>query len=188
MSATDDWPDSKPPKFEVLPGLPGTGPLPEQFTATGRGTHSEGFVIRFYPDTSDSWVGNFQSGDCGCNRVFAHPDDRTVVVIAGGQAYQVDPATRTCLKNFGGTIVEILESSSRGVVVIASLTNLWLLDANGERWVSGRISVDGIRQLRIEGESVAGEAYDPTFDRWYPFVVSLETGRPRSLLKRLLGW
>lgn len=111
-----------------------------------------------------------------------------MVVIAGGQAYQVDPATRTCLKNFGGTIVEILENSSRGIVVIAGLTNLWLLDTNGERWVSGRISVDGIRQLRIEGESVAGEAYDPTFDRWYPFVVSLKTGRSRSLLRRFFGW
>ena len=48
--------------FEILTGLPGTGPWPEQFSATGLGTHSEGFVVRFVPDHGEAWIGNFLPG------------------------------------------------------------------------------------------------------------------------------
>jgi len=83
--------------FEVLPGLSGVGPYPEQFSATGKGTHREGFVVRFHPHLSESWVGNFQSVLHGFTGVLLHPDGRTVIVVSGGQAYHVDPETRKLL-------------------------------------------------------------------------------------------
>lgn len=36
--------------FRTLVGLPATGPWPEQFSATGRGTHREGFVVELNPE------------------------------------------------------------------------------------------------------------------------------------------
>lgn len=170
--------------FEVLPGLPGVGPLPDQFTATGRGTHSEGFVVRFHPPSAESWVGNFQPGMCGCDGVFMHPDGRTVIVLSGGQAYHLDPQSRTCLRYFGGCISTVIREGLRGLVLLADSEQLWLLESAGLRWVSERVSLDGIRDLRIEPDAIVGEAYAPMSDRWYSIAVSLDTGRLRGRWSR----
>jgi hypothetical protein len=47
--------------FEVLTGLPPYGPPAERFSATGQGTHREGFVVRFTDSRGRQWVGNFQA-------------------------------------------------------------------------------------------------------------------------------
>ncbi|HTJ01024.1 MAG TPA: hypothetical protein VL527_19225 [Dongiaceae bacterium] len=172
------------PLFEVLPGLPGVGPVPEAFSATGRGTHSEGLVVCFLPQTINSWVGNFQPGICQYNAVFMHPDGRTVIVISGGTAYVVEPQSRTCLRHFGACITSAACDLSRKLLVISDLTHLWLFDDRGERWVSKRISLDGIRNLRIETETVSGESYDPMSDRWYSFSVTLKSGELQHRIRR----
>ena len=75
--------------FEVLPGLPAVGPYPEQFAPDGRPTHSEGLVVRVLPRKGEPWVGNFQRGLSKLDAVLAHPNGNNVIVIAGGQAYEV---------------------------------------------------------------------------------------------------
>lgn len=53
----------------ILPGLPGVGSLPLQFSATGQGMHREGLVVEFGDDEEGGrWVGNFQPG---CTRLSA---------------------------------------------------------------------------------------------------------------------
>jgi hypothetical protein len=173
----NDLPASESEFFEVLPGLPGFGPIPEQFTATGHGTHSEGFVVRFNPRSSDRWVGNFVSGFAGYTGAFIHPDGRTAIIISGGQAYHVDPATRSLLRHFGGGITEAIVDANRNLLILSDGIRLWALDRSGQRWETERLSWDGTRGLRIEGQVVAGEAYDPMGDKWVPFAVSLETGK-----------
>jgi len=163
--------------FEVLPGLPGVGPYPEQFSPTGRGTFREGFVVRFKPRSAASWVGNFQSGPYGFTGVVPHPDGRSVIVVSGGQAYHVDPETRTLLLQFGGMISGVVQEPSRGLLIFADDLRLWAMSASGVQWETGRISWDGIRGLVIEGESVVGEAYDPMSDGWCPFSVEVATGK-----------
>ena len=71
-------------RYDVLPGLPPYGPLPELFSETGSDTHREGFVVKFFPDASEAWVGNFQPGITSFRGAFPHPDKRHVVVVAGG--------------------------------------------------------------------------------------------------------
>jgi len=73
-------------RWEVLDGLPAYGPMSEPFSTTGQGMHREGLVDRFFPPTG-SWVGNFQRGLSSLDEVFAHPDGRHVVVVAGGTGY-----------------------------------------------------------------------------------------------------
>ena len=174
--------------FEVLPGLPGVGPIPEPFSATGQGTHSEGFVVRFHPHTSESWVGNFQRGEGSLDGVFLHPDGRTVIVVSRGQAYHIDPKNRAMLRHFGCCITGIVQDVSRGLLVFADWTKLWAFDRTGQRWVSERIAIDGIRNLRIEPDSIGGEAFDPSGDKWYQFSVSLETGKMKNRLLNFFRW
>jgi hypothetical protein len=171
--------------FELLPGLPGVGPYPEQFTATGHGTHSEGVVVRFHPRSSQAWVGNFQPGIYGYDGALLHPDGHTVIVVSGGQAYHIDPESRRLLRQFGGAIADVVQDRARGLLVFSDGIRLWAMDVGGERWQTERISWDGIRDLAIDGEVVIGEAYDPMCDRWSSFSVSLETGTVRGGTYRL---
>ena len=96
--------------FHVLPGLPPYGPLalPVPFSATGMGTHKEGFVVEFLPGESASWVGNFQRGLSKFDLVVNEPGSNRLIVVAGGEAYLVDPLTRRCERTFGGAIQQYL--------------------------------------------------------------------------------
>ncbi|MDD5140042.1 MAG: hypothetical protein PHY43_07275 [Verrucomicrobiales bacterium] len=168
--------------FEILPGLPGVGPIPEAFSATGQGTQSEGFVVHFHPRTSESWIGNFQGGDGSLDGVFLYPDKRTVIVVSRGQAYHVDPQSRSLLRHFGGCITTMVKDDARSLLIFADWTHLWAFDTTGQRWESERVSIDGIRNLRIEADSIVGEDFDPTGEKWRKFSVSLETGKLKNRL------
>jgi hypothetical protein len=162
--------------FEVLAGLPGDGPHPEQFTATGGGTQSEGFVVRFLPRTPSTWIGNFQPGWTNYNAVLIHPDTRTLIVVSGGQGYHIDPETRAVLGIFSNTICDALYDPILELLVFSDGIRLEALGTKEVLWTSERISWDGIRGLTIEGLVVAGEAYEPMSGSWSRFSVDLLSG------------
>lgn len=163
--------------FEILPGLPATGPLPEQFAAGGRGTHSEGFVVRFLPERSAPWVGNFQGGFGECQGVFAHPDGSHLIVVATGQAYVVDPESRSLLHHFGADIAAVVEVPELPALVFTN--GLWFegYGSSGVLWRSDRVSWDGLRSLSRSELTLQGEAYSPLDDAWHPFSLNLLSGR-----------
>jgi hypothetical protein len=55
---------------------------------------------------------------------------------------------------------------------------LWfeLLGAVGLHWRSRRISWDGMREVRLEGLRLFGEAWSPFEDCWLPFELDLCSG------------
>src|SRR2546428_180401 len=103
-------------RFRVLPGLPATGAWAEQFSETGSGKHSEGFVVEFFPEMNPSWVGNFQPGLTSYNAVLQLPSGRLVIVVAGGQAYVIDPDERSLLTTFGGQLDISLAAPEAGLL------------------------------------------------------------------------
>lgn len=162
------------PRHRVLDGLPPYGPMPEQFSETGQGTHREGLVVAFAPPNAPPWVGNFQRGMTGLDVLVPSRGDTTVTVIAGGEAYLIDPASRACLRTFGGQIEQVLHLVDRTVFS----NGLWLEATDGERllWRTRRLSWDGIAGLRVEGDRIVGKAYDPMIDEWTPFSVGVANG------------
>ena len=160
----------------VLFGLPGEGPRSEQFSATGHGMHREGFVVEFSPNGRPLWVGNFQPGLSGYNSVLPHPDGTSLIVIAGGQAYVIDPKERRQLGIFGGGIEVALDVPTMSLLVLGN--GIWLeaWDRSGIRWRSRRISWDGMSNLRVEHDKLIGEAWSPIDDCDYPFEVDVATG------------
>jgi hypothetical protein len=165
------------PRFEVLPGLPPYGPLALPFPASGESNHHEGFVVRFFPTESESWVGNFQPGLTRFSEALAHPDGRHVVVISGGQAYIVDPQRRESAMELGGChFVSTLQPGD--LLVLVSPIDLTALGPEGPLWRTQRISYDGLRALAVNDEILRGEAWSPrgVDDTWVPFEVNLKTG------------
>lgn len=162
----------------VLPSLPTYGPLPEQFSATGRGTHREGFVVEFLPEDAPVWVGNFQRGLTSLDEVLVEPGTKWVIVIAGGEAYVVEPRSRTCVETFGGQIEEVWKIPP-GTLVFSN--GLWFeaLGPDGLSWRTRQVSWDGFRNVRVDGGVIRGEAWNP-MDDWAPFTVDVATGEVRG--------
>ena len=168
-------------RYEILAGLPATGPIPEQFSETGLGKHSEGFVVRFHPSTGgESWVGNFQGGFGECDGVYPEPGSVHLIVVSAGQAYVIDPENRALVRTFGGAIQGVLSVPDLGLLVFDN--GIWLegLGACGLNWKTRRLSWDGFRQIRLVGTSLCGEAYAPHANTWHGFEVNLETGHAKG--------
>ena len=161
-----------PPSFQVLPGLPGEGPYPEQFTTSG-GTHREGFVVRVWSDLGAPWVGNFQPGGGLLSRVLRHPNGRLLLVVSRGLVYPIDPETR---KLAGPTLDGIDDAYERtDLLVLVGFTDLTILGPADREWRTPRLAWDGFKNLRVEGPRLTGEGWDAVNDSWRRVEVDLVT-------------
>lgn len=165
------------PTFDVLPGLPPYGDMPDPFTATGQGRHREGYVIRFRPDGSVPWAGNFQRGLTSFDDVLQHPNGRDLLVIAGGQGYIVDPNDRAKREYFGADIAIAYQVPELNSVVFGNGLFFESLGPDGWQWRSGRISWDGMRDLRRDELRLFGEAWSPLENCWLPFELDMGSGQ-----------
>ncbi|GAB3783568.1 hypothetical protein GCM10028818_41830 [Spirosoma horti] len=138
--------------------------------------YSEGFVVRFFDSSGESWVANFNVGYTTFKAVFDFPQTDLCIVIAGGNGYIMKPDQTKPVDTFGTTI-DIAVLADQEKVICSDGCHLTIIDSSGDLWVSKRISWDGIADLRIEGNTVLGLAYDPTHesDDWVDFTLNLDT-------------
>jgi hypothetical protein len=162
--------------FEVLPGLPPYGPRAINFSVHGEREHREGLVIRFCPERSEPWIGNFIGGATGCTAVLDHPNAADVIVVAQGDVCIVDPENRTVRDRIASNVEEVIQPAALQCVVFRNLVDFAGVTATGY-WRSPRISWDGIRNTNVQGTKLSGEAYTPIGDAWVPFTLDLLTGR-----------
>jgi hypothetical protein len=163
--------------WTILDGLPPYGPMAVPFSLSGQGLHREGLVVSFAAP-SGTWVGNFQRGDASLDEVLAHPDGQHVVVVAGGNAYVIDPEDQSLHAHLAQQIEHIVIVSELGLVFFGN--GLWFeaVGPTGTAWRSRRFSWDGVRQVELVGLTLRGEAYAPEgpVGAWYPFELDIRTG------------
>ncbi len=165
-----DW------KFKILEGLPATGDLPIQFSSTGMGMHSEGLVAEFWSESSnESWIGNFQRGNNLFDHAVQHPNLVDVLVIAGGEAYVVNPGGRTLQETFGGTFETIIAVPDQSLFILGTSVDFEALGSKGRARRSARIALDGITSMKLENGMLTGEAYTLE-DQWIPFTLDVASG------------
>jgi len=162
--------------FDVLPGLPPYGPAAHPFPQDGTRAHSEGQVVRFLPDTTEAWIGNFQRSGNGPDLVLEFFDSRKVLVVAGGEPYLVDPRTRTCSDFAIPNISQVLEVPDLDLMIFGDGLGFVGINSAGVLWKSPRISWDGMRNVRVEGAKLYGEAFTPDGDSWHHFELNLSDG------------
>jgi hypothetical protein len=105
-----------------------------------------------------------------------HPNMRDVLVVAGGQAYVVDPLGQNVRETFGAAIVGAWKHPSRPWIIFNDQDiRFFALGPMGFVWESPRVSWDGLRTLQVNGERLCGEAWEPG-DTWHPFELDLNTG------------
>lgn len=164
-------------QFEILNGLPGTGPMYFRIPDIENTVYSEGFVVRFFKSDGTNWVANFQSGWTNFNKVCDFPENETVIVIAGGNGYVMSPEENIPKFSFGLTIEQTLQTEDGSLICSDGLTILFFDNSNGEFWQSERISWDGIKDLLYSNGMLHGKSYDPlnSTENWTDFSIDLKT-------------
>ena len=165
--------------FELLPGLPSSGPLPRWVPADWVRTGREGLVVRFRPETADPWVANFAPGLGGWSGVVSHPNGHDLLVVAGGDPYRVDGESGVIEEHeYLGPVFAVwtVPGSADLVVNVQGLAFL-RLGPEGVIWHSRRLSWDGFRNVAIDSEHVSGDAWSPVSSTYYPFSIDIASGR-----------
>ena len=157
-----------------MPGLPPYGPMAIPFPPEFAGGGHEGFVVEFELADGSTWAGNFEPGLGGLHDVRAHPNGHDVLVSSAGSLWQVDPATRVG-EELSSAVFSVWPDGGALVYSVQDIAFV-CVGPTGVEWRTRRISWDGFRELHIEGDRLAGEAWSPIENRWMPFVLDLATG------------
>ena len=139
-------------------------------------SYSEGFVVKFYKSDNTEWVANFKSGWTDYSLVADYPEQNKIVVIAFGQGYIMTPDQYEPLGTFGVNIKTALTSSNNQIIA-ADDVRLYIINEHAKLFYSERISLDGIKDLAINGNIISGLSCYPSGnkDEWLPFTLDLET-------------
>ncbi|TMI62916.1 MAG: hypothetical protein E6H07_16065 [Bacteroidetes bacterium] len=163
-------------KYEILEGLPTSGPMYIPISEDGVEFYHEGLVVRFFKDDGTNWVANFKTGWTKYRNVFEIPNTDKIVVIANGQGYIMTPAQQKPVSTFGYAITDLIPSND-GRFIAVDITDLVIINNDATVWRSQRISWDGIEELNVNNNIVTGLSYDPMHDsdEWVNFSFNLDT-------------
>jgi hypothetical protein len=125
-------------------------------------------------DGINEWIGKFGVGSRGAGRIvkFAEPDK--FIVSAGGFVYLIDATNRKLINHYrNDNALEIIFDIKRKSFIVADYTDLHWIEFGGKILFSRQISVDGIYDLKIEGNVLSGQAYKD-YDKVQKFWFDLD--------------
>lgn len=173
-----------PKSFDAAPASLPSGAVDEPryyFPGGSSATGHDGMIVRVSPVGGRSWLGVFAFGSPtgdALDLVASTPHLHRLLVVSKGLAVAVrTDMPRDWFEVPISPVCEVLPAPEQKVLVLTGYTQLAGLGEQGIRWVSERVSIDGIRILGIRGNHLAGEASDPTGGTVVPFSVDLATGR-----------
>lgn len=170
------WPEPVMPiAFKELPGLPARGPMAIAFPPSWGHLGREGKVVEFEV-AGGAWSGNFQPGLGGLDVVRVCSGGDRVLVLAGGDAWIVDPERRNAERLLPAVDLMLdVPDGSGWILSRQGLALARLVDAR-LAWHTRRLSWDGFDQIKIQGDLIRGMAYSPLDAGWHEFSVDLRTG------------
>jgi len=165
-------------RYEILDGLPTYGEMAIPIVDEDDIFVSEGYVVKFYKDDGSGWIANFPKGSSQLSFVKEF-DNHTILVIAGGEGYIMNPNQEKPIKEFYNLIENIVELDDGGLI-FATITDIVHLDKSGIiLWEKEDIFWDGIKDLSIVGNKLVGYCFDITTKKdeesWKKFIINLET-------------
>jgi protein-tyrosine phosphatase len=106
------------------------------------------------------------------------PNPDELCAVAGGYAYIIDtlhPEHPTLIALM--PVVEARPLAEQNLLLFTGFHTLIAWGPNGEAWHTQRLSWEGIRITRIEGDTLHGTGWNLRTDKEVPFAVDLRTGQ-----------
>lgn len=171
---TNMWPHEY--SAEQLHGLPSSTDI-IQFTATDARSSREGMGVKV-SHAGGVWVGNFQRGDAGLDKVAFTPSANHVCIIACGRGYWVPvrhPREFQIVPAY--PVKQVVEVDAQALLLFADFSRIVAYNTSGLQWVSPIVSWDGLEIQKVDRHSISGLAWDAPADKEVGFVVDVSTGQ-----------
>lgn len=166
-------------KYKILDGLPPYGKMYIPISRNNKPFYNEGLAVQFFKSDGSDWFANFDTGNSELSEVIELNDSPYLLVIAKGICYFINPDEIIPVEVFGN--YEKLLRTIDGRIILQDTTRLTIIESNGTYWHSCRISLDGIKNLKLEGNIITGDAYFPQgADNYSKFSYDL-------ISKKLIG-
>ena len=162
-------------RYEILESLPTYGPMYIPVSDNDKPFYSEGFVVRFYRTDETEWVANFLPGWTNLKVIIELTDTTNLLVIACGTCYLMNPDDTKPLSVFGVGYLTTFKTED-GRLILQDQTDLTIVEPDGSYWGTERISWDGLKELKIDNNTITGLAYDPMYDadEWVKFSYNID--------------
>ena len=165
-------------RYEILDGLPSYGEMAIPILDGDDIFVSEGYVVKFYRDDGTTWIANFPKGYTNLFSVIEFSNNDNLFIISGGEAYLMNPNYSKPIKDFYYSVEEFVKNDNGGLI-IATLTDIIFFDEYAEEEWRINISFDGIKNLKLDNNTLTGYCYDIFItdgsDSWQPFFINLDT-------------
>jgi hypothetical protein len=141
------------------------------------------FTIEVATEAGGWWAGVVLSGRPPVARalqgVWTTPSPATACVIAAGEAVLVDvdePAEGAGRLVPGDPFTSVRAAADDGLLLLASPWTITAIGADGVRWTTARLAIDGLRLDEVDGGRLAGVSDPDDGEGGRDFVVDLATG------------
>lgn len=172
-------------RFEILEELPGLQYNQSYFPRAAGIGGGNGLIVRFYPETGESWIGIFKYGypnPKAITGVYSWPDPKKICVISRGQAYivQIDnPSEYYEIKE----IVPVMHAFpilDKKLFIFGDFIKIAAFSGEKIQWISGRLSFDGLKISEITTKEIRGEGWDAITGQWILFTLDVATGEHKG--------
>jgi hypothetical protein len=89
----------------------------------------------------------------------------------------INPEQTRPISVFGVCYASAMQASD-GRLILSALTDLTIIEKNGEHWNSVQISLDGLKDVNLNGNIVSGLGWDYTVkegEEWNEFKYNIDT-------------
>lgn len=133
-------------------------------------------------DGLNEWIGKFGVGGWGSGRITKVQEPDRFLISAGGFAYLVDATDRKLVSQFCDREArDMAYDFKRKMLIVADYTKLNWIELGKKVSFSRTIAVDGIFDLKVEGNILTGLAIANYGDDQKKFQFDLDT-------LKILGW
>jgi hypothetical protein len=149
--------------------------VPPAVRCVAPGAGAREIHVSVFPRVADAWVGAFAAPDPGVKgaltALLGTPSKAGLLVVERGTGFygQVGDPQSFGVLPLGRPFIGWRASPEHEVLALYSPWEVLVLDSHGVRWVSERLSFDGLLVEGIDAESVWGTAdpgdFEPTFFR-----------------------
>lgn len=138
----------------------------------------DGLLVKVVPKNGEPWIGIFGFGDLsGPTQVYSCPNEQQICVVSRGDGYIVSVEAPLQYERVKASpVLGVYPASQHELIVFHDFTNFVAYGKTGLAWKSKRISHDGIKVDRIDGEVLTGQSWDAPTGKDVEFRLNLRTG------------
>ncbi|HET8752087.1 MAG TPA: hypothetical protein VFM43_06125 [Gaiellaceae bacterium] len=139
---------------------------------------SAGLLLEIQVENEPHWFAAFPTvGPTAYSALFGAPADTDLFVIRRGLGYRLDTARKVAHSIEPVGIVGALMVPKHRLALFWNPICIAAQDERGRRWLTSRLSFDGLTVDGIDGDKVVGSAFDARDGSKPAFAVDLATGQ-----------